>query len=328
MKKLISIILTIVLITAVALTGTSCAKKTDDKTNVVTLNGTTGFGMAPLMKKNSEGKALNDYEFTVETDPAVIMAGLTNGTIDIAALPTNAAANLYNKTNGGIQIVAINTLGVLYLLTNGTTITSIEDLEGKTVYCPAQNPTFILNYIIGQNSTEDNNLKEKITVDSITYATPDALRAAVIAGKVDIAVLPEPMVTIVKNANSNVTVALDLTAEWNKVSGGKQLVQGCVVVRTEFADQYPGTVNSFLREYKHSIESLNSDPETAAVNIKEFNVFANEDVAKVAIPNCNIKYLGGNDMKIAMTGFLEAMYSVAPQSIGNKLPGENFYYVK
>jgi len=327
MKRLISVILTIVLIASIALTVASCAKKTDGEINVVTLNGTTGFGMANLMKKAADGKALNDYNFKVETDASVVMAGLTNGTIDIAALPTNAAANLYNKTNGGIQIIAVNTLGVLYILTNGNAINSIDDLAGKTVYCPAQNPAFILNYIIEQNSTEENNLKEKITVDSTTYSTPDALRAAVIANDVEIAVLPEPMVTIVKNQNPQVAVALDITAEWNKVSGGKQLVQGCVVVRTEFAEKFPGTVNSFLREYKKSISSLNEDPETAAANIKEFGIFAKEEIAKAAIPNCNIKYLGGNDMKIAMSNFLEAMYSVAPQSIGNKLPGESFYYV-
>lgn len=321
MKKLISVFLAIVLIALSTLTFTSCGKKTDGEINVATLNGTTGFGMAPLMKESDLGNTSNKYVFTVETDPSVVMAGLINGTIDIAALPTNAAANLYNKTNGGVQIIAINTLGVLYLLTNGINVSSISDLEGKTVYCPAQNPAFITKYII-----KENNLENKVTVDSTTYATADALRAAVIAGEVELAILPEPMVTIVKSNNANVQVALDLTEEWNKVSDGKQLVQGCVVVRKEFADNYPGSVKEFLKEYEASIEFVNEDPEAAASYIKEFGIFANDKVAKNAIPKCNIAYLDGEDMKEAMEAFIEAMNSVAPASIGNAIPGDDFYY--
>lgn len=321
MKKLISVFLAIVLIALSTLTFTSCGKKTDGQINVATLNGTTGFGMVPLMKESDLGNTSNKYVFSVETDPSVVMAGLINGTIDIAALPTNAAANLYNKTNGGVQIIAINTLGVLYLLTNGINVSSISDLEGKTVYCPAQNPAFITKYII-----KENNLENKVTVDSTTYATADALRAAVIAGEVELAILPEPMVTIVKSNNANVKVALDLTEEWNKVSDGKQLVQGCVVVRKEFADNYPGSVKEFLKEYEASIEFVNEDPETAALYIKEFGIFANDKVAKNAIPKCNIAYLDGKDMKEAMEAFIEAMNSVAPASIGNAIPGEDFYY--
>lgn len=321
MKKLTSLFLAIVLIALSSLTLFSCGDESAEEVKVATLNGTTGFGMAPLMKESSLGNTDNKYTFSVETDPSVVMAGLINGTIDIAALPTNAAANLYNKTNGGVQIIAINTLGVLYLLTNGVTVNSIADLEGKTVYCPAQNPTFITKYII-----KENGLADKVTVDSTTYATPDALRAAVIAGEVDIAILPEPMVTIVKSNNTNVKVALDLTVEWNKVSDGKPLVQGCVVVRKDFAEKYPGSVKKFLEEYKDSIEFVNENPEEAASYIKEFNIFANDKVAKNAIPKCNIAYMDGNEMKTAMKAFIEAMNSVAPASIGNAIPGDDFYY--
>ena len=126
--------------------------------------------------------------------------------------------------------------------------------------------------------------------------------------------------------NANVKVALDLTEEWNKVSDGKQLVQGCVVVRKEFADNYPGSVKEFLKEYEASIEFVNEDPETAALYIKEFGIFANDKVAKNAIPKCNIAYLDGEDMKEAMEAFIEAMNSVAPSSIGNAIPGDDFYY--
>lgn len=322
MKKLLSLLLALLMLSVSLLAFVSCNDaKTDDEINVTTLNGTTGFGMAPLMKENSQGTTSNKYNFEVQTDPSVVLAGLINGSIDIAALPTNAAANAYNKTNGGVQIIAINTLGVLYLVTNNIDVSSFNDLEGKTIYCPAQNPFFITKYLV-----EANNLSDKITVDSTTYATADALRAAVIAGNVDYAVLPEPMVTIAKSSNANLKTTLNFTNEWNKVSNGKQLVQGCVVVRTEFANQYPGSVKEFLKEYKSSIEALNSDPATNSAYIKEFGIFANDKVAAKAIPNCNIAYLDGSEMKTAMSGFLEAMYSVAPASIGNAIPNDNFYY--
>lgn len=322
MKKLLSLTMAIILVAVSLLAFASCGgKKTNEEIKVATLNGTTGFGMAPLMKENALGNTSNKYDFSVQTDPTVVMAGLMNGSIDIAALPTNAAANAYNKTNGGVQIIAINTLGVLYLVTNNIEVSSMADLEGKTIYCPAQNPTFITKYIV-----EKNNLSSKVTIDSTKYAQPDALRAAVVAGEVDYAVLPEPMVTIATSANKNLKTTLDFTEEWNKISDGKQLVQGCVVVRTEFANQYPGSVNEFLKEYKKSIDSLNSDPASASASIKEFGIFANDKVAAKAIPNCNIAYLDGNDMKVAMSNFLEAMNSVAPASIGNAIPNDDFYY--
>ena len=322
MKKILSLLLALLMLSVSLISLASCNDaKTDGEINVTTLNGTTGFGMAPLMKENSEGTTSNKYNFEVQTDPSVVLAGLINGSIDIAALPTNAAANAYNKTNGGVQIIAINTLGVLYLVTNNIDVSSFNDLEGKTIYCPAQNPFFITKYLV-----EANNLSDKITVDSTTYATADALRAAVIAGNVDYAVLPEPMVTIARSSNATLKTTLNFTNEWNKVSNGKQLVQGCVVVRTEFANQYPGSVKEFLKEYKSSIEALNSDPATNSAYIKEFGIFANDKVAAKAIPNCNIAYLDGTEMKTAMSGFLDAMYSVAPASIGNAIPNDDFYY--
>lgn len=163
-----------------------------DKINVATLNGTTGFGMAKLI---SDNKNNDKFAFTVESDPTKIIAGLSNGSIDIAALPTNAASNVYNKTNGKIQVAAINTLGVLYVLDKTNKINSLADLEGKTIYCPAQNPTFILKYILNANNIN-------ATIDSTTYSSPDALTEAAKAGLVDIAVLPEPKVSIVLSSGN------------------------------------------------------------------------------------------------------------------------------
>ena len=165
--------------------------------NVYTLNGTTGFGMAKLMDDAKAGTTTEQYTFSVQTDASTVTAALLNGSADIAALPTNAAANVYNKSEGAVVVLAVNTLGCLYLLTNqNEKITSFADLRGKTVYVPAQNPTFIFTYLCRQNGLE---VGKDIIIDSTTYAQPAALKDAVAAGVVDIAVLPEPMVTIAIN---------------------------------------------------------------------------------------------------------------------------------
>lgn len=317
MKKIISILL-IALMVLCLLSSCGKTEKKADNVNVSVLNGTTGFGMAYLMDQNSNSASSNKYTFSVETDASVITAALIKGEIDIAALPTNAASNIYNKTKGGVQIVAVNTLGVLYVVENGTSVKSIEDLEGKTIYCPAQNPAFILEYILNKNNVN-------ATIDT-TYSAPADLRTAVASGKVEIAVLPEPMVTIAKSANPSLSVALDLTKEWNKTEEKNSFVQGCIVVRTEFAKEYPDSVSLFLDEYKMSIEYVNENPEGAAELIAKYNIFANKNVAKTAIPKCNITFLEGVEMKNAMSAFLDAMYSVNPASIGGALPEDDFYY--
>lgn len=296
--------------------------KTDVK--VMVLNGTTGFGMAPLMDKNAKGEASNNYTFSVETDASNITAALINGSVDMAALPTNAAANINAKKPGTVQVVAVNTLGVLYLMTSeGETVTSMEDLRGKTVYCPAQNPAFIFTYLCKANGLEPGT---DITIDT-TYAQPADLRTALVAGEVDIAVLPEPMVTIAKSANDTLSVDLDLTAEWDKCSAPGSLAQGCIVVRTAFAEANPEAVKSFLAEYETSIGYVKENPAEAGTMIAEQGVFAQAGVATKAIPNCNICFLTGEDMKEKLTAFYTILHGVAPASIGGAIPTDDLYYI-
>lgn len=288
--------------------------------NVMVLNGTTGFGMANLMDAAAKGEASQSYNFTVETDASNIVAGLVNGSVDIAALPTNAAATVYNKTQGGVQVLALNTLGVLYLVTDGSvTVESMADLEGATVYAPAQNPTFIFQQLCQANGVN-------VTIDN-TYAQPADLNTAVASGQVSIAVLPEPMVTVAKAQNSDLVVALDLTAEWDKVAPAGSLVQGCVVVRKEFAEANQSAVAAFLDEYGASIEALTADVEGTAAKIESTGVFAKAAVAAKAIPNCNVCFITGEDMKAALSEFLNIMYGVAPASVGGAVPGDDFYCI-
>lgn len=325
MKKIISILL----LTALLLTAlVSCSDKeeTPDEINIYVLNGTTGFGMAKMMDDN---KGNDLYNFTVQTDATLVTAALINGDVDIAALPTNAAANVYNKTNGEVKILAINTLGCLYLLTKeGTTVSTFADLRGKTVYVPAQNPTFIFTDLCKKNGLIPNT---DITIDSTSYAQPADLRTAVSTGQVDIAVLPEPMVTMAisgaKQTGITVTNALDLTAEWDKVNTPGSLVQGCVVVRTEFLEKYPTAVENFLKEYKKSIGYLTTNTEEAAQMIVDNGIFANAAVAAKAIPKCNVCYIDGTEMKTAMKAYLTALKGINANAIGGKLPDDDFYYI-
>ena len=325
MKKILVLAMTILLLTTSLFAFSACGKKKDGEINVSVLNGTTGFGMAQLMESNANNEAKNDYRFSVETDATTILGGLVNKSIDIAALPTNAAATAFNKTNGNVQIVAINTLGVLNIMQSGDgqRIDDISDLEGKTIYCPKQNPAQILNFILKENNvnatvkTPFANPTDLVSA-FLTQKTKDN-KGADIAIDIDFAVIPQPMATNVlnKKGTAGYTIALDLTEEWNKVSD-EELVQGCIVVRKDFADKYPGSVDAFLKEYKSSIEFTNDNPQKAAEYIVKYEIANDAALAEQAIPNCNITYIVGNDMKEKMQNFLD--------ELGIELIEGEFYY--
>lgn len=302
--------------------------------NVWVLNGTTGFGIAPLIEDAKAGNAALNYSFTVETDASNVQSALINGTADIAALPTNAAAALYNKgkllssENAGFVLLALNTRGVLYLVANTAAVTaptSLADLAGKTVYVPQQNPTFVTKALL------DKAQILNVTLDNETYKEPAALRDAVAAGRVDYAILPEPMVTIAvskakqTNAGVSLSVALDLTKEWESAFGSDSLVQGCIVARKAFVQEHPEEVQKFLEEYETSITYVIENPTEASEKIASSGVFAQASVAEKAIPKCNLCFITGEEMKNAMTEFLSALPT---DKIGGALPGDDFYYSK
>ena len=289
--------------------------------NVYTMNGTTGFGMAKLMEDAANGTFKTEkYTFEVKTDFAKeVLPALINGDADIAAIPTNGASIAYNKTQGKVKVLAVNTLGCLYVI-GKTEVTSLADLDGKTVYAPAQNPTFIFKYLCEQNNVN-------VAVDN-QYSAPADLVAAVAAGKVDYAVLPEPMITVAKAKNADLKVSLDLTAEWNKLDGKQDtLVQGCVVVRTEFLEAHPEAVANFLSAYEASVNYVNTNTEEAADLIVKHGIFAQAPVAKKAIPKCNIHFVAGNDMKTAMNTYLTILSGINASAIGGKVPDDAFYYL-
>ncbi len=328
--------ITLMLIFIMVLTMTACGgnENNDDAQeiildsetpiNIMVLNGTTGFGMAKLISDTAAGDSLLNYNFSVEADASNVTAALINGSTDIAALPTNAASVVYNKTQGEVQILALNTLGVLYLVTDGSvTVDSMDDLRGMTIYAPAQNPSFILSYLCESNGL---TVGEDVIIDN-TYAQPADLRTAVAAGEVSVAVLPEPMLTIAKSSNDKLVTALDLTEEWDKVSEPGSLVQGCVVVRKAFAEEHPDIVDTFLADYEASISYLSEDGADVAGVIEGSGVFAKGAVAAKALPNCNLCFITGDNMKTVMSHFLEIMFKTQPASIGGAVPADDFYYI-
>ncbi len=320
-RKKLSIVLVLCLLLILCACGTKqSAYNNELPVRVMTLNGTTGFGMAGLISSSQSGEASLNYQFSVETDASNVTAALVNGDCDIAALPTNAASTLYNKTGGKVQVLALNTLGVLYLVTDGSvTVDSFADLDGKVVYAPAQNPSFLFTFLCQANGAD-------VTIDN-TYAQPAELSTAAASGDVSLAVLPEPLLTIARSQNQNLAVALDLTEEWDKIAEPGSLVQGCVVVRTDFAAEHPAELRVFLEEYGKSVDLLTTEPSSAAKKIEETGIFSKAAVAEKAIPRCNLCFITGTEMQQRLDAFLKIMYESFPQSIGGAVPGEDFYCI-
>lgn len=323
--KLLSLVLCLVTVLSVALI--SCAKKPDTETEIkiYALNGTTSLGMAQMIKKATDNTDTMNYNISLHASADAITGAIVNGECAIAALPTNAAANLYKKSEGKIQLLALNTLGVLYLLDSENSVKTLNDLKGKTVYLPGagSNPEFITAALL-----ESAGLKvgEDVILDTTSFTSPDALQAAIIAGKATLAVLPEPKVTIVTTNKNTVSVALDLTAEWEKINGKDTLVQGCLVVNRAFAEEHPVEVAQFLKDYEESVNYIKEGSEDAINMIVEAGILPKAAIAKKALPKCNLCFISGEDMKPLMTTFCEKLHAQNAKAVV-AVPDDGFYYV-
>lgn len=293
--------------------------------NIATLKGPTGMGMAKLISESGKGNASNNYTFTLESDPTHIAALISSGSVDIAACPLNLAASLYKKTNGNVQMLAINTLGVLYIVENGETINNIADLKGKTIYATGQSatPEYILNHILKANSLEPG---KDVTIEYLSEHSE--LTARAVSGDAAVCMLPEPNVTTALAKNNSLRVALDLTQEWNKLSSAKddELAQGCIIVSTDFAMENSAAIAKFLEEYEASVNYVNSDIDGASALIAEQEIVPSAQIAKAAIPNCNITFITGSRMKSIAQQNLSVLFDANPKSVGGALPDDNFYF--
>ena len=286
------------------------------------LNGPTGMGAAKLMADNEAGATLNDYTVEVAAQPTEITGKLINGDLDIAALPTNVAATLYHKTQGEVQLLALNTLGVLYVLEKGDTVHTLSDLAGRTIYATGQgaNPEYVLDYLLEKNGLDPDS---DVTVE--WRSTGDEVAALMASGEAELALLPVPSATAVLMQNSDVRAAIDLNDAWEQAGAAGTFTMGCVVVRTAFAQEQPQAVTDFLTEYAASIDYVNNHVEQAAQLVAQYGITPSAQVAQAAIPQANLVCITGLDM-LSIQNYYEVLYQADPASIGGSIPDGAFYY--
>ena len=341
MKKKVVIVLTVIalFVTALAACGKEEPKQEDsaeqeaeheaeggeeaeepvEAVNIVALKGPTAMGMVKLM---------DDAKYNVEilAAPDEVAPLIIQGKADIAAVPANLASVIYNKTEGGVEVLNINTLGVIYIIEKGESVNSAEDLLGKTIYASGQGatPEYALRFILAENGIDpDNDV-------SIEWKSEHAeCLSALLESEDGVAMLPQPFVTTAMGKAEGLRVALDLTEEWNKTQEGAEnpskFLTGVTIVRKEFAEAHPEVVEAFLAAYSESVDFVNGNPSEAAALIEAADIVP-AAVAEKAIPACNIVFITGSEMKDALAGYLSVLLEQNPQSVGGALPGEDFYY--
>lgn len=334
LKRMTAVFLVMVI---AAFTIVGCGKKTANNqteeststeavkydVSVAALKGPTAIGMVQVMKNNKENNAANNYNFNIAATADVFTADLIKGDVQIAALPCNAASTLYNKSAGKVQILGINTLGVLYILDTGDSVKSVADLKGKTIYTTGKGttPEYTLRHLLKAAGLDPDS---DVTIE---FKSEAAEVAAVMAQSSEdvIAMLPQPYVTTVQTSNSKARVALDVTAEWEKLEGkDSTVVTGVIVVNTEYYKNNKAAVDQFMNEYKASVEYVNANVDAAAELVEEFDIFK-AAIAKKAIPNCNITYITGEECKTKVSNYLKVLFEENPAAVGGSMPGDDFY---
>lgn len=320
-RKIISLTLALALALGVM---TFAAADEAAPVRIASLKGPTSMGLVKLMDANDKGESAQSYEFTLSGTANEIVPLLTRGELDIAMVPCNLASVLYNNTQGKVKVVAVNTLGVLYVVENGEEIQSVADLAGKTVYSTGKGttPEFALNYILASNGLDPEN---DLTIEYKSEATE--VLAALTGDAAGIGVLPQPYVTAALAQNESLRVALNLTEEWDKVSEDSRMITGVAVARAAFIEENPEALAAFLEEYAASVEYVNANVEEAAQWIADLGIVAKAPIAQKALPACNIVYIDGEEMKTAVSGYLAVLFDQNPEAVGGQLPDEAFYYI-
>ncbi len=311
--------------------ATTAAETTADASdNVVIrvggLKGPTTMGLVKLIDEDANGTSENDYEFTMVTAADELTALVAGGKVDIALLPANVASVLYNKTEGNVAVIDINTLGVLYLVSGDTSITSIDQLKGKTVYLPGKGttPDYSLRYVLSAAglSEEDVTLEfksEATEVASVLAEDPNA-----------IGLLPQPFVTVAMTQNDKLAMVMDLAEVWDSFQpdeGGSRLVTGVTIVNKTFLEENEDLVDTFLAEHEASIAFTETDMDAAAELIAAQGIVPKAPIAKKALPFCNVEFVAGEEMKEALSGYLNVLFEQNPASVGGALPDDAFYYL-
>ncbi len=306
-------------------TGGEGTPANTDPANVYVISGPTGVGAVSLMEKSEAGTTEGKYNFVLAENQLKAQAAFLNGEADIVAMPTNMASALLNKGED-VVILAVNTLGVLYIMDATGTVKSISDLAGKTITATGQgsNPEYILKYVLEENGVEN------VTINFMDDAS--AISAGMVSGEIEIAMLPQPVATATvvqgKNAGKTITAAIDMNAEWEKIAGESDsaLMMGCVVTTNAYLNANKEKVDLFLKEYKASIEAVLADVDTAASLCEKHGIIAKAAIAKQAIPKCNLTFATGETMKAKLTGYFTVLHTANPASIGGKMPADSLFY--
>lgn len=292
--------------------------------NLMVMSGPTGVGAAKLLADHDaavEGEKIL-ASAAVVADNTAITSALINGEADIAAIATNMASTLYQKTNGDLQVLTINTMGVLYILEKGNSVSSMADLKGKTVYATGQgaNPEYILNHLLTSNGVSPSEV-------DIQWMTAQEVTAAMTTATEAICMLPVPAATALMIKDSGVRQAISLSEVWDQLGNGA-LSQGCIVVRKSYAQANPQAVANFLKAYEASITYMKAEENRAdaAALVAQYGITANAAIAAKAIPQCNLTFITGQQMKDILSAFLTVMHTANPASIGGALPKDDFYY--
>lgn len=317
MSKLILKLTAVFCVLAMALGGLALAE--GDAMRVVALKGPTAMGLVKLMEDDKEAGAYN-FDIIAAVDEVAPL--LVKGEADVACVPANLASVLYNNTEGAVQVLAVNTLGVLYIVESGESVQSVADLKGKTIFASGKGatPEYALNFILSQNGIDP---EKDVTIE---WKSEHAeCLAALTAEAGAIAMLPQPFVTTALMKAEGLRVALDLNAEWDKLGVESSLLTGVAVVRKAFAEEHPDAVNAFLDGYKASVEWVNANTAEAAALIGALDIVP-EAVAAKALPACNITFIEGEEMKAKLSGYLGVLLDANPKAVGGKLPEDDFYY--
>lgn len=287
------------------------------------LKGPTTMGLVNLLPMQEDGSANLSYDLQLYGAADEIVPLLTKGELDMAAIPANLAATLYQKTEGAVQVMAVNTLGVLYVVEKGDTVQSVADLAGRTILSTGKGttPEYVLRYILTENGIDPDN---DVTIEF--YSEAAEVTAQMALAEDAIAVLPQPYVTSASMQDDTLRVALDLTAEWEKVCD-TQLITGVTVVRTAYAQEHPDVVAAFLEDYAASVEAANTDLDGTAALCEAQGVVAKAAIAKAALPACNIVLVTGEEMKADVAGYAQVLYDADPAAVGGALPDDGFYYL-
>lgn len=290
-------------------------------THVAALKGPTSMGLVQLIKDN-EGVEGAPYEFAMYTAGDEVVPLIAKGEVDIALIPTNLAAALYQKTEGGVQVLNVNAGNVLYAVSHDEALTTLEGLKGKTVYMTGKGttPEWTLRYLLGKNDIVEDDL----TIEFKSEATEvvSALSEDVEA----VGILPQPFATVAMMQDQEMSVNFSLDDAWREINS-EGIATGVTIVRKAFAEEHPAAVAQFLIDHQQSVQAVSENPEEAGQLIEEYGI-VKAGVAAQVIANFNpLSAETGETMKTWVSSYLEALYEVDPAAVGGTLPDEGFYYL-